>query len=1374
MAKTQYLEYTIHLTDKAVASAKQTEFPDGVRKAPAQAAVDYAAPIQIVSAPFVAPCTRSPFFTFPVLLPSTLTNYPRHLATFTRKSGGWFGLSFLFGTTTTFIWVGKFAYAPSDVGEIDGAPVEVVAIAKRKWLAGWESLNHSAGMADSTSVGGPSSGGMVEASRHTDGMGWYAGEGIGNRALPSETGAAASNKTWERFYFKMLTAPQAASERMWLGSGGALSAGSLNMTIDRRIAVHNIDGAGTEVVIATSSQQFELGRWYRIDLLTEFKNPGGNIRVYINRKLEITAVAPAGIGMGSAMNHTTSGIGGGAIHAAADQFQCYYDDWMGAEWPTEDSLGRFVGLDWLNGSRIVALPFTGFGTGNNWLGDYRYANHYRVPATIPGSTGLTSSVSGDALRLVADERVIKNTAGALGAVQFMVAVYGAQSVAGQGTLGWKYDGVIDLASQVTSVGGSAEGGGGNAWFRRWFQPSGLTEPIANLAPFELHKVKALNANAATYLAAVVMMELIGVFGDEDVPEDAAESDRPTAIPPRRGIHNAPYPNTPWARSTIPPISPVIIHSGTYVGNGTVTELVFRCPVGWIWVRPVGPALAAIGSNWWSSMVQGHILGGNGASGAFPNGVMIDPSFVPVDAEDEQEQRTVFRISGADLSTNQNAVTYQYVAFMDPGSRYHLNGAYSNRNNAFPAPGKLMNLIHPTFLAEWGFFQHEATGSGGATFTRIGKGPGHAADTAQNMQVAEDPIGATFGAGTLRSRALVQGVSNEVSWPYSLWRDDDQSSDPNKHNVVKVGTYVGDGSATRSVAFATSGKRPLFAIVMRANGISYYRDPGHLTTTSHNMSGNTPVTDAITGGGIDTIIVSTALNANGVTYNYFILIGSATAGNGGWSIDGEFSVVEPDSPEDGDYDDPEESDPDDPDDPVDPDPDPGPDDDDDCDAGEVCVAATTRIVNEALLELGSTKILTNYCTQDTIEAQTARILYEPSVRAVLHAFPWPFATKYAALALTATQPTNEDFDFAYRQPVDCVFERRISIARGPGVDPKGPPFELSSDSSGGVIFTNEPNPVLEYTMRPPCVAFTGDALFREALKWHLAAAMAPPVTRMADKAKFCREQFEICIDRANAIIRPDDPGLRVTPAWQATDAACMTANISVVNLALLRIGANTIANLTTDQSREAVSANLIFEHELRATLRDFPWKFAKRYNDALVLVGGTDTVPVNPDWQYAYRLPADYVMVRRLPTTGTGRSFEAEPKTFEVGTDATGALLFTGEVDPNLEYTARIACVVTRADDLFRDALAWRLAASLAPSLAQIDPEHPEQRGRGPEHRPDPEQRISHKPNKAAMRERAARNAFVMYLRAIEKARVQDANEADPEPDGDAEWIRGRA
>lgn len=1386
-SRTQYLEYTIHLTDKAEAAALQAQYPDGIRLAPAQAAIDYAAPIQTVSQDFDPPCTRSPLFIIPILLPTTLTNYPRHVATFTRKSGGWFGLSFLFGDTTTYVWVGKFAYAPPPDAQVDGAPAEVVAIAKRLWLIGFEGADATGNMFDMVNTGGNSNRSHPLASRHTDGMGLLVGSGATEYAADrNASGTADATKTWERFYIQLLNAPD-ANTRFWrcLINGGANRGCAMYMTPDRRIIVTNISDAGAETVAATTSRQFDAGDdapWYRLDLLIDSAGAAATLGVYVNGAEEMTVASwsPAATGMLAGGVHLNSYIGTGGGGLGTNRMIMCVDDWIGSEFPTEDSNGDYVGLDWLNGSRVRAIPATAFATGNNFAGDYRYAGRWRNTSNLNGPA-LTTSTSGDALRLLMDEELVKSTPGSLGVVAFMVAVYGRNQVSGQGTLGWKYNGVIDLAAQSTGPGASGpEGGNPFNWYRRWFCPSGLTEPIpdAELLPFELHKVKALDTNLAEYYAGVWLVEMIGVFGQCDVSED--ETEQPTTIQARRGLHNSYFPTTRWAQGTIAPSSPVIIHTGTYVGTGTAIELTFRSNVNWLMIQSRSGGAAQLGGFWWTSMIGGHAAESGHPSG-FPLQVIVDPSFVPVDGEDNQEQRVVVRIVGNANGYNNTGVTYQYVAFMDPGSRFSANMAYHMPTAAWTPVGSRSWEIpnHSTFVPEWGFYHEEVIGGLAGAVSRHVKGPGHTADQATSMSGgAVLAAGARHLAGSITILASLVNATNSRASAVSLWRDDDQSADENRHRVVKIGTYTGDGAASRTITFATSGLRPVYGIVQPAAAPAYHRTPADLALSSSPMDGAVPTNTGITGGGIDSFTVGSTLNANGVVYNYFMLLGSATAGNGGWSVDGEFSVLEPDVPFDGDWGDGGDSVEPDPDTPTDPDPDPGPSDEDDCLAGDVCIAATTREVNRALLEIGNTKFLTNYCTQQTLEARTARLLYESSVRSVLHAFPWPFATKYATLALAATQPTNEDWDFAYRQPVDCIFERRLVVDRGTGVDPKGPGFELSSDASGGLILTNEPNAVLEYTCRPPCVAFVGDALFKEALKWHLAEAFASPLTRMTDKGPYCRVQYEAAIAKANAIIKPGQPGLRDTPDPAGPDAAaaCIAANVQVVNVALVRIGANTIANLATEQSREAVAANLIFEHELRATLRDYPWKFAKRYNTAaLTLVGGTASTPVNHDWQYSYRLPDDYVSVRRLPTTGTGRSFERHPNTFEVGSDDTGYLLFTGLAveNVNLEYTARIDCCVARADDLFRDALAWRLAYSLAASLAQVDPEKEESRGRGPVHPPDPTQRISHKPNEAAMRERMQRWAFGQYLRAIEKARVADANEAEPEPHGEAEWIEGR-
>jgi hypothetical protein len=149
----------------------------------------------------------------------------------------------------------------------------------------------------------------------------------------------------------------------------------------------------------------------------------------------------------------------------------------------------------------------------------------------------------------------------------------------------------------------------------------------------------------------------------------------------------------------------------------------------------------------------------------------------------------------------------------------------------------------------------------------------------------------------------------------------------------------------------------------------------------------------------------------------------------------------------------------------------------------------------------------------------------------------------------------------------------------------------------------------------------------------------------------------------------------------------------------------------------------------------------------VLVGGTATVPVNGDWQYSYRAPTSMVKARRIvPQSGTGRKFDPDPIPFRVGSDATGPLIYTNaaiatNVPVELEYTTRVTCPASQGDALFRNALCWRHAASLAMPLARD----------------------------------AKKQEFclAMYHKALIDAEAPSANESEGEPDGDASWIRGR-
>jgi hypothetical protein len=127
-----------------------------------------------------------------------------------------------------------------------------------------------------------------------------------------------------------------------------------------------------------------------------------------------------------------------------------------------------------------------------------------------------------------------------------------------------------------------------------------------------------------------------------------------------------------------------------------------------------------------------------------------------------------------------------------------------------------------------------------------------------------------------------------------------------------------------------------------------------------------------------------------------------------------------------------------------------------------------------------------------------------------------------LAGTPAVPVNGDWTYAYLAPANCLMARRIvnptGVQRAP--DPAPIRFRTSTDPTTGVpiIFTNQAavgtvTPELEYTVRVACAATMGDALFRSALAWRLAAAFAPALSRDKTKVEGCLQMYKLALVEA---------------------------------------------------------------------------------------------------------------------------------------------------------------------------------------------------------------------------------------------------------------------
>lgn len=154
---------------------------------------------------------------------------------------------------------------------------------------------------------------------------------------------------------------------------------------------------------------------------------------------------------------------------------------------------------------------------------------------------------------------------------------------------------------------------------------------------------------------------------------------------------------------------------------------------------------------------------------------------------------------------------------------------------------------------------------------------------------------------------------------------------------------------------------------------------------------------------------------------------------------------------------------------------------------------TKISNLALSHLGSSKTIANFETEQSAEAKACREYFDTCVEEVMTGFPWPFASKIAALALTTgTQPPSTEWGYAYKYPVDCLNIRRIlSGIRNDDKDTEVK-YRVFGDNDGKEVHTDKEDAEMEYTVRITDPArFSAD--FAMAMSFLLAAYIAARVT-----------------------------------------------------------------------------------------------------------------------------------------------------------------------------------------------------------------------------------------------------------------------------------------
>lgn len=151
---------------------------------------------------------------------------------------------------------------------------------------------------------------------------------------------------------------------------------------------------------------------------------------------------------------------------------------------------------------------------------------------------------------------------------------------------------------------------------------------------------------------------------------------------------------------------------------------------------------------------------------------------------------------------------------------------------------------------------------------------------------------------------------------------------------------------------------------------------------------------------------------------------------------------------------------------------------------------TELCNLALHNVGASKRIADV-DENSTEARACKAFYNIVYKTTLRDFDWPFAHRTVTLALVAENPTDK-WAYSYRYPVGCLYFRRIWNGFPTDNQDNRIPYEISSDDTGLLILTNQPEAVGEYTHD-----MSNEALwpydFQLAFTHHLGHYIAPQVT-----------------------------------------------------------------------------------------------------------------------------------------------------------------------------------------------------------------------------------------------------------------------------------------
>jgi hypothetical protein len=761
------------------------------------------------------------------------------------------------GQDLTLLWAGGIIMSNGAVNDSD----DPTPIPRRRWIGG---------IANTPLMEGASAFAAGEATACRASARTMEGMGIPVRGANSSNWTRLVNEyitgfttrtSWERFYFRPRVIGTGDSA-FWRSNGvtSNLAGARLYWRNTGVIQANNVSNIGNETLIGASSV-LALNEWYLLDVLLKYSSGGGDdgrFRLYINHVLVIDQVISDGNGLDQSQFHAGSQLG--RNNSPGDNI-VEYDvcDWICADIPNKLGVESLDSIDWHLGSHVVGHLCPTVTAPSFTPAAPLVINQGRYGPSVAFNSALTSTtanaqINGTTDLLDTDSGVQPVATGiAIGPVAAVIGVRSRNAGSTDGQLGYSIAGAGFVMVTINEV--NTDG-----YNTMMYNPSGMILPTP-IEPLLIRYQKSNDANSAVVTGLTVSVEYIGVWGPEDNEDVVLEF-------PNDFLHNARHANSFWGLAGLIPDAPVYAVGGTYAGNGTQVTVSLPAPCHYLFIR--GTTVSSSPVSWFAAGLSGSHDAAERSVACFPTMIYTDPV----------TGLTTFTVTGSDLNINQAGVTYQYIAFCDPGCRFNYCGAY-NINPLGQVGARPQLLADPTFLAEWGFVQGQEI-STSIIVEFASRGPGNTANTGNEMDGGQLVNFGSFSTGIFSPNLDSFDSTNSQS-NYSLWR----SHDPNcGFTMMQIGTYTGNGAGgTRVIPFPeVTGRFPLFIIVQPVtnNNPPFFRDPSHTGSNSAQFNNLANSTTAIVAGAVDSFSVGVTLNANGIVYNFFIILGS----NASWA-NGQF-------------------------------------------------------------------------------------------------------------------------------------------------------------------------------------------------------------------------------------------------------------------------------------------------------------------------------------------------------------------------------------------------------------------------------------------------------------------------------------------------------